>query len=129
MTSAKPAVVTVFCVDDHCGFRAAIRDLIEATPGFVLVGEAASGEEALISVPAARPDLVLMDVNMPGIGGVEAAERLAKGRRELVIVLISANPMELRHGYPPHGGEIATLSKAELCPRMLLDVWHGRRTR
>jgi DNA-binding NarL/FixJ family response regulator len=117
--------VSVFCADDHLGFRGVLRELVDATPGFVHVGEASSGEEAAMLVPALRPDLVLMDVHMPGMGGLRAAELLASGRRDLIVALISADPIELPRAFPTYGGRIATFVKDELCPRVLLDLWHG----
>ena len=116
----------MFCTDDHAGFRSVLRALIEATPGFVHVGEACSGEEAAMLVPTIRPDLVLMDVHMPGIGGPRAAELLVRTRRDLIVALISADPIELPADFSTRGGRIATLAKDELCPRTLLDLWHGR---
>jgi two-component system invasion response regulator UvrY len=124
-----PTAVSVFCVDDHPDFRDVLCSLVAATPGFRLVGQASSGEEAVIVVPTVRPDLVLMDLNMPGIGGFRAAEVLASGRRDLVIALISADPVELSPRVATHGGEIAFVGKTELSSRRLLDLWHGRRTR
>jgi two-component system, NarL family, invasion response regulator UvrY len=129
VTLPRPTPVSVFCVDDHADFRDVLCSLVAATPGFRLVGQAASGEEAIIVVPTTRPDLVLMDVNMPGMGGLRAAEILASGRRDLVIALISADPVELSARVAAHGGEIVFVDKPELSSRRLLDLWHGRRTR
>ena len=58
--------VKVLVVDDEQPFRAALRDLVAAMPGFTVVGEAASGEEAILEVEALRPELVLMDVRRAG---------------------------------------------------------------
>jgi CheY-like chemotaxis protein len=119
----------VFCVDDQARFRDLLRELVEATPGLTHVGEAGCGREAIDSVKALRPDLVLMDVSMPGIDGFEAARALVESRRNLVVVLISAGPLEPPPGFAPRGGEITLVHKEELSPRRLLDIWHGRRTR
>lgn len=66
---------------------------------------------------------------MPGIDGFEAGTRMVAGRRDLVVVLISAAPFHPPPEYAPRGGEIVFVPKQDLCPRTLLDVWHGRRTR
>lgn len=121
--------VTVFCADDQPIFRQALRELIAATPGFTQVGEAASGEEAVAAVEALRPDLVLVDVHMPGLDGFEVARILVERRRDVVVVLMSADDVDLPPWFPPRGGEIVVVTKRELCRRTLLDLWHGRRTR
>jgi DNA-binding NarL/FixJ family response regulator len=119
--------VSVFCTDDHAGFRDVLGDLIAATPGFVLIGEASSGAEAIALVPQLRPDLVLMDVHMPGMSGFEAAARLGSDHAAPLIVLISADPIEVPPGLALRGGDLAFVTKRELCPRRLRDLWHGRR--
>ena len=79
----------VMTVDDQEVFRSAARAVVDATPGFESVGEPASGEEALGLVDEAKPELVLVDVRMPGLDGVETARRLRRPHPELVIVLVS----------------------------------------
>lgn len=83
------AEVSVLVVDDQPAFRQAMATVVAATDGFVLVGTAASGEEALEVARAVRPRLVLMDVHLPGIDGVEAARRLRAGDPAPVVVLLS----------------------------------------
>jgi CheY-like chemotaxis protein len=124
---AYPSAVSVFCADDHAGFRDALRALIAATPGFVHIGDACTGDDAIVQVPLLRPDLVLMDVHMPGMSGLVAAEILARDRPDLVIVLMAANPFPLRRDVADRCGQI--VPKHELSPRLLRDLWHRRRTR
>ncbi len=81
-------------MDDQVVFRRAAHDVIAATPGFEPVGDAESGEEALAEVERLRPELVLLDVRMPGIGGIEAARRIAEAHPETVVVLISIEDSE-----------------------------------
>ena len=75
--------VPMLVVDDQETFREMMRDLVAATPGFELVGEAASGEDALVAIGDLSPELVLMDVRMPGIGGIEATRRVMAGRHDI----------------------------------------------
>ena len=121
--------MSAFCVDDRAAFRGLLRALIAQTPGFHHAGEAASGEEAIVAVSAIRPDLVLMDVQMPGIGGIAATATLVEGRRDLLVVLMSAGPLEPPPEFAPGGGEVVFLLKEQLCSRRLLEIWHARRTR
>ncbi|HEY7282929.1 MAG TPA: response regulator transcription factor [Actinomycetota bacterium] len=80
---------TVLIVDDHEGFRLAARALLEAA-GFDVVGEAATGGEALHAVPGLRPDIVLLDIQLQGIDGFDVADRLAESAEAPAVVLISS---------------------------------------
>jgi DNA-binding NarL/FixJ family response regulator len=81
--------VRVLVVDDQEPFRLAMAAVVEVTPGFVVVGVAESGEQSLDLAARLRPDLVLMDVNLPGIDGIEATRRLSAGPDAPVVVLLS----------------------------------------
>ena len=88
--------VGVLVVDDQAYFRRAALEVVGATPGFEPLGEAASGEEALALAAGLRPDLVLLDVRMPVMDGIETARRLSMEHPGGVIVLISIDdPSEL----------------------------------
>jgi DNA-binding NarL/FixJ family response regulator len=80
---------TVLIVDDHAGFRHFARGLLEAD-GFTVVGEAADGEEALVAADQLRPELVLLDIMLPGIDGFAVAERLAAVGHPPAVVLTSS---------------------------------------
>ena len=85
------AIVRVLIVDDQASFRRAARSVVDLTPGFVVVGEAETGEASLDTARALRPDLVLMDVHLPGIDGFEASRRMlgASQPHRPVILLLS----------------------------------------
>ena len=78
-------------VDDHPHGREGMREIVEAEPRFAVVGEASSGEEALEAVRRLRPDIVLMDVNMPGMGGLEAAHFVKREHPDVRIVMVTAH--------------------------------------
>lgn len=82
--------VRVLIADDHPLVRSGLRALLAATDDLDVVGEAASGEEAIAMFTALRPDVVVMDVRMPGLGGIEATRRIVEGdarARVLVVTL------------------------------------------
>jgi DNA-binding NarL/FixJ family response regulator len=116
--------VGVLTVDDDPGFLEVARDVVEATPGFETVGEAATGEAALSLVPVVRPQLVLMDVRMPGIGGLEAARRIVARAKDdgVRVVLMSADPSLLERERIPRGG-VRVVRKDRLSPKALRALW------
>jgi DNA-binding NarL/FixJ family response regulator len=80
--------VRVLIVDDHPIVRDGLRGILEGTPGFAVVGEASNGDEAVTRTEALRPDVVLMDLRMPGSDGVSAIKRLTqRGLPARVLVL------------------------------------------
>jgi DNA-binding NarL/FixJ family response regulator len=85
MALMKP---TLLIVDDHAAFRSLARRLLTAG-GFEVVGEAADGHAAIAAVPQLRPDVVLLDIQLPDIDGFDVAARLRDGEAEPVVVLIS----------------------------------------
>ena len=88
--------VGVLVVDDQADFRRAALDVVGATAGFEALGEAASGEEALVLAADLSPELILLDVRMPVMDGIETARRLSAEHPGAVIVLISIDdPSEL----------------------------------
>jgi len=115
--------VGVLTVDDQACFRRVVCDVIEGTPGFEVVGETDTGEGAVSLAAVLRPQLVLMDVCMPGIGGVEAARRILEGARERVaVVLMSADPHRLlQPTLPP--GTVGVLRKERLSPAAVRALW------
>src|SRR4051812_44400574 len=89
--------VGVMVVDDQLIFRHAVREVVEATaPEFVLIAEAASGEHALVMAGDVQPDMVLVDVRMEGMDGIETSRRLAAAHPDAVVVLITVEaPLNL----------------------------------
>jgi len=116
--------VRVFVVDDHEQFRSAVSAIVEEIEGFVVVGSAESGERSLELIPTTQVDLVLMDVNLPGISGIEAARRITAAERAPVVVLLSTyDEADLDYR---DSGAAAYLNKAAFSPDRLVDVWTSR---
>jgi two-component system invasion response regulator UvrY len=121
------SVVSVLAVDDQPIFLRAVRELIDATGGMFVVGEAGRGEEAVELVERLHPDLVLMDVCMPGEGGVEAARQIKAAHPSTIVALFSTtHPDELscQAGSCPAD---ALIWKSDLRPHVLEELWqqHG----
>jgi two-component system, NarL family, invasion response regulator UvrY len=112
----------VLVVDDSDAFRRAAASLVSAAPGLRLVGVAESGEEAIRLLPELKPDLVLLDVHMPGLGGLETARVIQSRRPEAVVVLVSADSGGIAAD-PRSLGAAAFLPKAELRPQKLAELW------
>jgi DNA-binding NarL/FixJ family response regulator len=83
------AAVRVLVADDHGAFRAGLVSLLETSPDMVVVGEAATGDEAVAAVGILHPDVVLMDVNMPGVDGVEATRRITDGSPHVAVLVLT----------------------------------------
>jgi DNA-binding NarL/FixJ family response regulator len=117
----------LLAVDDDASFRALLRDVVKATAHLQIAGEADCGESAIAAARELRPDIVLMDIRMPGIGGMQAAERIRAADRSTLIVMISTmHPDEI----PPDAYTSfadALLWKSTLKPRVLDEVWLQRR--
>jgi DNA-binding NarL/FixJ family response regulator len=118
-----PKPISVLTADDQPLFLAAARDVIVATPGFELVGEACSGFEAIELFAELTPDLVLMDVRMPGLDGIETTRRLRTLRPEAVVVLISLDDFSDVESVTEICGAAEFVRKQDLCPRVLASVW------
>ena len=88
------ASIRLLIVDNHTLFRQGLVSLLQSEPGFEVTGEASSGEEALHVVPELRPDVVLMDVKMPGIGGVEATRRLIDSNPDTRVMMLTVSEEE-----------------------------------
>jgi two-component system invasion response regulator UvrY len=117
-------LVSVLIVDDQESFRGALRELVAATEGVALVGEAASGEAALDVVAELSPRLVIMDKRMPGMGGIEATRALTARRPGIVVMLISVEDPDPT--LMESCGAAAFVPKRQLAPRMLREFWRTK---
>jgi DNA-binding NarL/FixJ family response regulator len=120
--------VRVLIVDDQEPFRLAARTVVEITDGFEVAGEAETGEAAVEAARELRPDLVLMDVNLPGMDGMEATRRILEesGDRVAVLMLSTYEADE----YAPRAAEVgaaAYIPKSEFEPDRLADAWLAAR--
>jgi DNA-binding NarL/FixJ family response regulator len=121
------SAVSVLAVDDQASFRAVLRRVVTATAGFGVVGEAESGESAVELSRSLEPDLVLMDVRMPGIGGIAATARIKELRPSTIVVLVSTtHPEQLVEAAADCPAD-AIVCKGDLRPSLLGELWHMHR--
>jgi DNA-binding NarL/FixJ family response regulator len=84
-----PAPTRVLVADDHAAFRAGLVAVLESAGDLALAGEAATGGDAVDAVASLQPDVVLMDINMPGIDGVEATRRIVDGSPHVAVLVLT----------------------------------------
>jgi DNA-binding NarL/FixJ family response regulator len=115
--------VRVLIVDDQEPFRLAARAVVEATDGFEVAGEVDTGEASVQAARELSPDLVLMDVNLPGIDGLEATRQILDGSDAVVVLLLSTYEAE---EYAPRAAEVGAadyIPKSEFEPDRLAEAW------
>ena len=116
-------VVRVLLVDDQVAFLRAMRAVVEETPGFEVVSEASSGAESLLAAAKLRPDLVLMDVNLPGLDGVAATREIRRLEAAPVVVLLSTHDEDAGAQYVAESGAEDYIIKSAFGPDLLRKVW------
>jgi DNA-binding NarL/FixJ family response regulator len=115
--------VRVMIVDDQAPFRMAARMVVDATEGFEVAGEAETGEDSVELARELSPDLVLMDVNLPGIDGLDATRRILSASDTVVVLLLSTYE---EAEYAPRAAECgasAYIPKASFGPDRLEAAW------
>jgi DNA-binding NarL/FixJ family response regulator len=120
-------VVRVLTVDDHASFRRAAHALVAATDGFEDAGDVETAEQALAAADRLHPDLILMDVRLPGMDGCEASRRIAAEHPGIVVVLVSSADEPLRGEDPSSCAAAVVVRKDALRPCVLNDIWEAHR--
>jgi DNA-binding NarL/FixJ family response regulator len=118
--------VSVLVVDDQKPFRLAAKAVLARTDGFELAAEASGGDEAVAMAAQVHPDLVLMDINMPGTNGVEATRRIVEHSPGVVVFLCSTYDVNDLPVDAPQSGARAYVHKEHLGPDVLRELWHDR---
>jgi DNA-binding NarL/FixJ family response regulator len=119
----KPMAERILLVDDHPLTRSALAGLL-AQHGFDVVGEASDGEEAVESAREVRPDLVLLDLSMPGVDGLTALPRLREAAPDCEVVVLTASGTEENLLGAIRGGAAGYLLKSEP-PERIVDFLRG----
>jgi two-component system, NarL family, invasion response regulator UvrY len=117
--------VRVWVVDDQASFRLATAATLAAMEGFVMAGECETGESAIELIPDGGVGIVLMDIHMPGMGGIEATRRLCAAHPDLMVVLMSTYDVEDLPAGAADCGAAAYLHKEHLSPALLTRLWRA----
>lgn len=120
--------VPVLIVNDQAPFRVAARAVVQLAAGFVVAGEAESGEAAIEAAQSLEPAMVLMDMNLPGIDGLEATRAITARAPATVVVLLSTYDRASLPADAMESGAVRYVHKEDLCPGILREIWdgHGR---
>jgi len=115
--------VRVWVVDDQASFRRATAATVAAMDDFVMAGQCETGESAVDLIRDGDADIVLMDIHMPGMGGIEATRQIRAANPEVVVVLMSTYDLEDLPAAASNCGADAYLHKERLSPELLSRVW------
>ena len=123
MTVMPGEAISVLVVDDQAPFRTAARLVVRSTTGFQVVGEAKSGEEALDQVARLKPNLVLMDINMDGMGGIAATRHISEEHSGTEVILLSTYDEDDLPADARTCGALAYVHKERFGPDILEEAW------
>jgi DNA-binding NarL/FixJ family response regulator len=129
MSATAARTVRVLTVDDQSPFRQAARALVDLTGGFEVVAEACGGEDAIEATHSVDPDMIILDVRMAGMDGIETARRLSAEDVTRVIVLASSAAVDDLVELAETAGAAALVRKHWLTPYLLRGLWVAHRRR
>ena len=119
------APVRVLIVDDQAPFRSVAAALVRRVRGWEVAGEAESGEDGVRLAAELAPDVVLMDINLPGMSGIEATRRIVAASPATAVVLISTYALEDLPQDARRCGAVGYVRKDDLTPRLLTGLLGG----
>lgn len=117
--------VSVMIVDDQSPFREAARAVLCRVDGFELIAEVDSGEAAVAASAALAPDLVVMDINMGELDGIEATRLITGARPATKVILVSTYAVDDLPPAARTSGAVAYVNKDELSPRVVRRLWEA----
>jgi two-component system invasion response regulator UvrY len=121
-TPGRTSNVGVLIVDDQAPFRSVARTLVSMIAGWDVVGEAATGEDAVTEAQLQRPDIILMDINLPGISGIEATRQIVLAQPEVKVALVSTYAADDLPADALDCGARSYFRKEDLTPRLLREL-------
>ena len=113
-------------VDDQAPFRLAARAVLRRLDGFEFAGEASSGPQAIELADTLHPALILMDINMPEMNGIEATRRIVAWHPEVAVILCSTHDPKDLPAEAAASGAIAYVSKEHLAADTIRELWETR---
>ena len=119
---------SVLVVDDQAPFRLAARAVLRRLEGFEFAGEAKNGLEAVGLVEALKPALVLMDIHMPEMNGIEATRRIVAANPGITVILCSTHDPKDLPADAVTSGAIAYVSKEHLSAATIRELWNARQS-
>lgn len=115
-------MVDVLIVDDQSLFRSVARTVVRLVGGWRVVGEAGSGEDAVATAAAVRPGVVLMDINLPGISGIEATRKILDRTPDTTVILLSTYATDDLPADAATCGAAGYIRKDDLTPAVLREL-------
>ena len=125
-SETRSDTISVLVVDDQLPFRAVARTVVRIAKGYEVIGEAETGEQAVEMVGSLAPDLVLMDINMPGINGIEATRQIKDIYPDTNVILLSTYKVTDLPTDALECGAIGYIHKEDFDPDILDVVWNQR---
>jgi DNA-binding NarL/FixJ family response regulator len=125
MSSMTADRVRVWVVDDQASFRRAAVEMLATTKRFVLAGECETGESAIELIRDDGAGIVLMDIHMPGMGGIEATRRIRATHPDVMVLLMSTYDIDDLPAGAADCGAAAYVHKENLSPDLLTRLWRA----
>lgn len=122
VTRTQPAELRILVADDHELMRRGVRSLLEAEPGWKVIAEASNGQELLKKAQETRPDVVVLDIGMPVLNGLEASRRLKKTLPSVKILILSMHDSEQVARSVLESGARGYVTKADTARDLVLAV-------
>lgn len=120
--NVEVSLVKILVVDDHDLVRMGLSRILDDTEGFCVVGTASSGEEAMVLAKELEPDVMMMDVKMPGMGGVEATKRIKLANKNIQVIAVTSCDDDLYPSKLMRAGASAYLTKRATPDEMIEAV-------